>query len=131
MSDPRHSGSPSGWPWGDFLADSLDAGSRFPQARATPRYPLVAEAEIYEPLSRTRAEARTTEIGARGCFLEMAKPLARSAIVELRIVRNRQEFRAWARVAYVTESVGVGLAFLGMLPIHRQTIMDWIRELNP
>jgi PilZ domain len=115
----------------DSLNGQLDAGARFGQTRAMPRYPLVAEAQIYEPLSRTRLHARTTEIGLNGCYVEVVNSLPRNTILELLILRNGQEFRTWARVAYVRESIGMGLAFLDTRARHRQTIRDWIRELKP
>ena len=55
----------------NILTRPPDAGARYPQVRATPRYRLVAQAEIYEPLSRTRLQARTTEIGANGCYVDV------------------------------------------------------------
>lgn len=115
----------------DFLNDPPDAGARYPQARATPRYPIIAQAQIYEPLSGARVEGRTTEIGVNGCYLKVVETFPRNTIIELRMGRNGQQFRTWARVAYVNEKAGIGLAFLDTLAKDRQTILDWIRELKP
>lgn len=114
----------------NILTRPPDAGARYPQVRAMPRYRLVAQADIYEPLSRTRLQARTTEIGANGCYVDVTNPFARNTVVELRILWNHSEFRTWARVAYVREDFGMGLTFLGTLAKQSQTIADWIRELE-
>jgi PilZ domain len=116
----------------DFLADPPEAGGRYAQPRTAPRYPMIAQAQIYEPLSRIRIEGRTTQISVKGCYVDAADSLPRNTVVELRIVRDHREFETWARVAQVDENTGMGLAFLGSsTKDSAQTMADWIRELKP
>lgn len=115
----------------DFSNGPVDAGARHAQKRSVPRYPLIAAVEIFEPLSGIRLDGRTTEIAANGCYVEVGNPLSPNTVVQVRIRRDRRDLRAWARVAYVHENSGMGLAFLGSLTNELPIIADWIRDLKP
>jgi hypothetical protein len=114
----------------DFSNGPVEAGARHAQKRSVPRYPLIAAVEIYEPLSHTRLAGRTTEIALNGCYVEVGNPLSRNTVVQVHIHQDHRDLRAWARVAYVHENNGMGLAFLGNPADHLPVIADWIQELK-
>jgi len=96
-----------------------------------PRYPLIADVEIYEPVSRTRLDGRTAEISTNGCYVDLTSPLPKNTLIQVRISRDSGEFRTWARVAYVHDKAGMGLAFFDTTAEQRRIIGDWIGELQP
>jgi hypothetical protein len=54
--------------------------------RSVRRCPLVASADVTEPLSGTRLSARTSEIGLGGCYVDALNPLPEGTLVGLRIL---------------------------------------------
>lgn len=50
----------------------LVAGGRFPDSRAAPRYPLIAPAEIIEPLSKRSVTRTVSVISLTGCYFRIA-----------------------------------------------------------
>jgi hypothetical protein len=114
----------------DYGIKPLDAGARYAERRSVPRYPFVADVEIYEPLSRTRLEGQTSEISANGCYVDVLNPLEKNTVLQLRILRDGQTFQTWARVAYVQPNLGMGVAFFDTLEEHRRIIADWLVDLS-
>ncbi|HZH81964.1 MAG TPA: PilZ domain-containing protein, partial [Phototrophicaceae bacterium] len=65
----------------------LVAGERFPDSRAAPRYPLIAPAEITEPLSKRSIAGSIAVISLTGCYFRAAKAPSAGTVVRLRIER--------------------------------------------
>jgi hypothetical protein len=107
-----------------------DAGTRFADRRAVPRYPFVATVELYEPIGRIRLSGRTSEIGLNGCYVDILNPLPAKTVCQLRIERDCGRFETWARVVYIHPGIGMGVAFFETAPEHKATITDWIAELS-
>lgn len=114
----------------DYASKPLDAGARYAERRSVPRYPFVANVEIYEPLGRIRLDGQTSEISANGCYVDVLNPLEKNTVLQLRIVRDGQSFQTWARVAYVQPNLGMGVAFFDTLEEHRRIIADWLVDLS-
>lgn len=114
----------------DYASKPLDAGARYAERRSVPRYPFVANVEIYEPLGRIRLDGQTSEISANGCYVDVMNPLEKNTVLQLRIVRDGQSFQTWARVAYVQPNLGMGVAFFDTLEEHRRIIADWLVDLS-
>jgi hypothetical protein len=114
----------------DYGRKPLDAGARYAERRSVPRYPFVANVEIYEPLGRIRLAGQTSEISANGCYVDVLNPLEKNTVLQLRILRDGQEFQTWARVAYTQPNLGMGVAFFDTLEEHRRIISDWLVELS-
>ena len=114
----------------DYASKPLDAGARYAERRSVPRYPFVANVKIYEPLGRIRLDGQTSEISANGCYVDVMNPLEKNTVLQLRIVRDGQEFQTWARVAYAQPNLGMGVAFFDTLEEHRRIIEDWLVDLS-
>jgi hypothetical protein len=115
----------------DYLSKPPDAGARYAERRCVPRYPFVAAAEIFEPVSRTSFQGRTAEISTRGCYVDMLIPLAPNTVFQLRIHRDAGTFETWGRVAYAQKGLGMGVAFLKTEPEQEKIIESWIAEFSP
>jgi hypothetical protein len=106
-----------------------DAGARFAERRAVPRFPFVAPLDILEPITRTHLSASTSEIGARGCHVDTASPLPPNTVVQISIQRDDASFQTWARVVYAHEGRGMGVQFFETLPEQERILRQWIAEL--
>ncbi len=115
----------------DYAVEAPDAGARFAERRCVPRYPFVAAAEVFDPVSRTSHQGRTAEIATKGCYVEMAQPLPVNTVFQLRISRETGAFETWGRAVYSHAGLGMGVAFLKTLPEQLKIIEAWIVELSP
>jgi hypothetical protein len=114
----------------DFLTSPPDAGARYAERRSVPRYPFIASAEVFEPVSRTELAGRTSEISTKGCYIDLLNPLPRNSVIRIRILRDQGTFETWGRVAYTQEGLGMGIAFLQTAPDQERVIADWVGELS-
>jgi c-di-GMP-binding flagellar brake protein YcgR len=108
----------------------LQAGGRFAERRAHPRYVLIAPTDILEPIANIRLSGRTAEISLGGCYVDLANPLPKGAVIELAIQRDLSVLKTWGRVAYAHEQVGMGVQFLDTAPDQRAVLQQWIHELS-
>jgi PilZ domain len=107
-----------------------DAGSRFAERRAVPRFAFVASLEIDEPLSNTRISGRVTEISQKGCRAELADALPVNSFIQLRIKRDGDVFETWARVIYDRQGVGMGFLFVRTGAEQSAVLETWLVELQ-
>jgi len=115
---------------GDFPGDPQSAGDRYAERRAVPRYDLIAEIEVSEPLQRTKLKAHTAEIGANGCYVRVPTPLPRGTVIEVLILKDQEAFNTWGRVAHAQEGMGMGIAFFRPEPDQEKTLQGWIANLK-
>ena len=115
----------------DYMIKPPDAGARFADRRSVPRYPFTAAAEVFDPVSRTASQGRTTEIAVKGCYVDMMNPLPANSVFQLRIHRDSGTFETWGRVAYSQKGLGMGVAFLKTNPDQEAILKGWIAELTP
>ncbi len=108
----------------------IEAGARFAVRRSTPRYTLIATAEIVEPISNMRLSGRTAEIGLGGCYVDTLDTLPQGAVIELSIQKNGSTLKIWGRVAYTHESIGMGVQFFDVSPPQQTLLKQWIAELS-
>ena len=95
-----------------------------------PRYPFTATAETLDANSRSRMNARTSDISGGGCYIDTFCPLPRKTEVKIRISRDGEFLEAQAMVVYSKIGMGMGLCFSSMEPEHRATLNRWIAELS-
>ncbi len=107
-----------------------DAGSRFGERRAVPRFAFIASLEIDEPLSDTRISGRVTEISQKGCLAQVANPLPANSFVQVRIKRDETVFESWARVIYYRQDVGMGLLFIRTAADQLKVLETWLAKLQ-
>jgi PilZ domain len=107
-----------------------DAGSRFGERRAVPRFAFIAPLEIDEPITGTHMSGRVTEISQKGCRAEVANPLPVNSIIQLRISSHECVFETWARVIYDRQGVGMGLFFIQTAVDQSKLLEAWLAELK-
>jgi hypothetical protein len=109
---------------------NAEAGSRFAERRSVPRYPYVTGMLIVEPLTKLRLSAQTSEISAKGCYIDKLDELPKNTVIQVLIHRDSGTFESWARVAYVKPGIGTGIAFFDTLPAQQQIIDGWIAKIS-
>ena len=114
----------------DLPGHPADAGTRFVERRAVPRFHMIAEIEVFEPISKVRVKSYTAEIGARGCYVRVSNPLEKNTVIQIRIVRNRDTFSTWGRVVHVHERLGMGVAFFKPEPAEEKILESWLGEIR-
>jgi len=114
----------------DYAVQQVDAGARYAERRCVPRYPFVADAQLSDPISKTSAAGRTTEISTRGCYIETLNPMPRNSVIKIRIVREEATFETWGRVAYSQERLGMGIAFLETSEDQQKILDGWVAGLG-
>lgn len=107
----------------------LAAGEHFPDSRAVPRYPMMALAEITEPLSKRSTAGRASVISLTGCFVRVVDAPTAGTVVRLRIERDGNTFETWAQIVHVRPNDGMGLVFFDTAQSQMEVLRKWIAEL--
>jgi hypothetical protein len=94
--------------------------------RSNSRKPFTASALVFEPKSEMLLRARTSDLGADGCFIDTLNPFAKGSTVKVRIEKKGSSFEAWARVVYSLDSMGMGLAFDAVEPEQLWALHEWL-----
>lgn len=105
------------------------SGPPFGQRRTVPRYSLIASAEVTEPRTDARMSGRISEISRKGCYVDLLNTLPVGTRVQLRVTRDQGAFATAARIIYVQEGIGMGLAFIDPPQDQLQTLDSWLAEL--
>ena len=100
------------------------------QRRGSPRYALIAEAEITEIVSDARSEAKTGDLSLHGCFLSMVNPSLEGTEIRLRISHADTTFTAIGRVVFRLPNVGMGVVFTSVDAAQLSILLKWIGELS-
>jgi hypothetical protein len=98
--------------------------------RTHPRFHFCAAAEALDSQHRTRMNARTSDIGKGGCYVDTFSPFPLKTPVKIRITREKLSFTAEAKVVYSKIGMGMGLAFTAMEPREIGVLEGWIGELS-
>jgi hypothetical protein len=114
----------------DFPGHSQDAGDRFVQRRAVPRYSMIVEVEVFEPIQGNKLTAHIADIGANGCYVRVPAPLQRDAVIQLLILKDKESFKTWGRVVHTHEGIGMGIAFFRPEPDQEKILQGWIASLK-
>ena len=108
----------------------IEAGSRFAQKRAVPRFPFAARAAIVEPIARLEFSAKTSDISAKGCYVERMDQLPVNTVIRIRIEAAAESFESWGRVVHVTAGRGSGIAFFETPAEQQRTLDKWIGDAS-
>jgi hypothetical protein len=98
--------------------------------RTHPRYHFTAAAEALDALHRTRMNARTSDIGKGGCYVDTFSPFPLKTPVRLRLTCEKSSFVADASVVYSKTGMGMGLQFTSVEPQQMGVLDKWIGELS-
>jgi PilZ domain len=112
---------------GDSLTTQKD-GAAQENRRRTPRYPFLANAEFSEAKSVARIQARVSEIGLNGCYLETPKPLPEGAQILVNIFKGAEFLECFATVAYSQPNRGMGIKFNNINREFLPTLQKWLLE---
>lgn len=96
------------------------------ERRCSPRFPLIASAEVLEENNGSRLSARVSDISATGCYVDTINPLPGGTSVRVRIFNETQSFEAAATVAYSLAHLGRGLRFGEVPPSSRDVLQAWL-----
>ena len=100
------------------------------ERRRAPRYPIIADAEITEIVSDTKLSARTSDLSAGGCFLDMLNPSPEGTQIRVRISHANTTFSALGRVVFLFPNMGMGVMFTSV-PASQQAVLEkWLEELS-
>jgi hypothetical protein len=110
---------------------SLSGESSAPtgKRRAVPRCQLAASAEVTEREAQGRLSARVSEIGLGGCYIATPSPFTDGTLVHIRIIRDAGAFECEAKVVYVHDRFGMGIAFTNIALDQRRLLQNWIAGL--
>jgi hypothetical protein len=100
------------------------------ERRSFPRYTLSAEAEVVEAQSRTKMNARVSDLSRMGCYVEMMSPFPLGANLKMRIMKNKTPFTAQGQVAYSSGGMGMGVRFTVLDPEQILLLEKWLGELS-
>ncbi len=94
--------------------------------RARPRAPLATQVQAVESFSL----AFSRDLSLCGMFIETAKPPPVGAPLKVRfnLDDKNQVVITTARVHYQLRKMGMGILFDGLLPEHRRTIEEYIKD---
>lgn len=102
---------------------------KYAKQRAVRRCAFVAAVEIIEDGDGAKIQARTSEIGMGGCYVDTFNPLREGTLVSMQILKDGAAFVARAKVVYSQQTFGMGLSFIDLTPHQRTTLENWLLEM--
>jgi hypothetical protein len=100
------------------------------QGRRSPRFPFIAVAEITDAASGQQLEARVAMLSLHGCFVEMQNTLPAESSVGIKIFAESEYFDGPAKIVYVCENVGMGLAFQEVSLRNGNVVREWLSRAS-
>jgi hypothetical protein len=110
-------------------SDPPGSGLPHGQRRTVPRYSLIATAEVVEPTTGTQMSGRISEISRKGCYIDVLHTLPVDTVVQLSVTRDNGSFTTMARIIYVQEGLGMGMAFVDPAEDQLRILDLWLTEL--
>ncbi len=98
------------------------------QRRRNPRYAFIANAELFEPVTKMKIATRVSELSVQGCYLDMLNPFPEDTVALVKISVGKTVFESEVRVVYAHSNLGVGLIFLDPDPKNVEVLKSWIDE---
>jgi hypothetical protein len=115
---------------GDSGGSPIDPGKSYSERRSVPRYGLIAQAEVVEPVSGLRIAGRISEISRKGCYVDALNTLPTQTLIEVRLSRDQGTFNSPGKIIYSQEGMGMGIAFLDMPADQLRTLDSWLAEFT-
>jgi len=100
------------------------------ERRMDPRFPFTATAEVVDLKSRTRMNARTSDLSRHGCYVDTQSPFPLHTKVRIRITSAKKSFNTQATVVYSLPNMGMGLSFGTPEADQQQILTEWIADLS-
>src|SRR5215831_6385169 len=99
------------------------------ERRRAPRYRLVAEAEIVDPLSNVSMKGRTSDVSLVGCFISMPYSLPHGTEVQLQLKYKGTILKTRGLVVRPEPSSGFGVNFTNMKSAQEMLLQKWFADL--
>ncbi|HEV3254838.1 MAG TPA: PilZ domain-containing protein [Candidatus Acidoferrales bacterium] len=115
-------------PYTPYVIPAPAGTDQFPNRRCTPRYPFIAQAEVVDLGSGARLSTRTSEVGMRGCYLDMINPIPEGTSVKVCLRCDKGTFEAPGKVVYCQPGFGMGIAFGEVAPAQQKILESWLAE---
>jgi hypothetical protein len=101
------------------------------ERRLATRYPFSATALVIEAHSETRLQARCSDLGLGGCYLDTLNPFPEGTMVVLQLSNKGSSFQTIARVSCSHVGMGMGLVFQEPAPDQISILVDWLCVRKP
>lgn len=118
--------------WVLHMGESLTARSSGPyrEKREVPRFTFIAHVDLTEPTTDTRISGRISELSRKGCFVDVLNTLPVGTPLRLVISRDLGTFETPARIIYVQEGMGMGVAFVSPAAEQLKILDSWLSEMS-
>ena len=100
------------------------------ERRRHPRFAIIADAEVIEIASDTKLSAKTSDLSAGGCFLDMLNPSPEGTEIAVRISHADTTFTARGKVVFVFPNMGMGVMFTDVPASQQAILQKWLEELS-
>jgi hypothetical protein len=111
-------------------SDSEKPQSDYTNRRTVPRYSLIATVDVIESSSDMRLSGRLSEVSRKGAYIDVLNALPKGTLVKIRVSRDCGTFATAAKIIYVQEGMGMGVAFMDT-PEDQLSVLDaWLAELG-
>ena len=98
------------------------------ERRRTPRFPFIANAEIFEKGSAASNPGRVTELSLYGCYVETASTFEKGVPFLLKVFAEGRFFESQGTVLYVQPGQGMGVGFQNVNPHYLTVLKTWLIE---
>jgi hypothetical protein len=115
---------------GDFGTPQNDPGVSYANRRSVPRFGLIAQTYVVEPVSGLRISARMSEVSLKGCYVDVLNTLPTQTEIEIQISRDQGTFTSPGKIIYRQEGMGMGIGFLNTAADQMKILDSWLAELN-
>ena len=96
------------------------------ERRRSPRYSFAAKAELTADKPGAFATANVSELGPRGCRLDIKSPFPLNVPITVKISAAGELFESKARIIYLQPGIGAGVSFLAIEPKSRAVLWRWL-----
>jgi hypothetical protein len=114
------------------LSDSPDRSvAAASERRRSPRYGVVAIAELTDADDAKLLPGKITQISRSGCYVDSPKTFPVGTSLKVIIFRDDRTFVARASIIHVQEQMGMGVAFVDPPEDQLKILDSWLNELPP
>jgi hypothetical protein len=100
------------------------------ERRRHSRYPFTATVEVMESKSQTRIQARASDLGRGGCYMDTMSSFPPGSGVKLRLTKGTRSLEIEGEVVYSLDGMGMGVKFTDTDPDRIWTVKKWVGELS-
>ncbi len=98
------------------------------ERRGAPRYAMVLAAQVQELPRGAKLNARSADISRTGCYIDTLNPSPPGTKVRLRLTHHDEVFEALGVVVYVSQSLGMGVAFCEISDPEMAKLDRWLAD---